>query len=159
MEDSSFLSQLTEIIAETGIDCRWLQIEVTETVLLQDVERMGSLFEQIRKMGIRIALDDFGTGYSSLSYLERYPIDTLKIDKSFVDRLEASSAKAEIVRMMINLAHGLGLEVSAEGVEQLSQAETLREFGCTLAQGFLYSPPVAESEMTRLLSKKFLPHR
>jgi EAL domain-containing protein (putative c-di-GMP-specific phosphodiesterase class I) len=159
MEDSSFLSQLTEIIAETGIDCRWLQIEVTETVLLQDVERMGSLFEQIRKMGIRIALDDFGPGYSSLSYLERYPIDTLKIDKSFVDRLEASSAKAEIVRMMINLAHGLGLEVSAEGVEQLSQAETLREFGCTLAQGFLYSPPVAESEMTRLLSKKILPHR
>jgi len=156
LEDPSFFSDLVDVISQTGIDCRCLQIEVTETVLLKDVERIASLFEQMRRMGIRIALDDFGTGYSSLSYLERYPIDALKIDKSFVNRLGTSSAKADIVRMMINLAHGLGLEVSAEGVEQLSQAESLWGFGCTLAQGYLYSPPIAEAEMTQLLHNKFI---
>ena len=156
LEDASFFSNLVEIIAETEIDCRWLQIEVTETVLLRDAERMGALFEQMRAMGVRIALDDFGTGYSSLSYLERYPIDTLKIDKSFVHRLEAGSSKADIVKMIIDLARGLGLQVSAEGVEKLHQVEALREFGCTLAQGNLYRPPVSMEEMTILLNNRFL---
>jgi diguanylate cyclase (GGDEF)-like protein/PAS domain S-box-containing protein len=155
LEDNGFLASLQAIIAETGIDCRWLQIEVTETILLQDTERLGVLFEQLRTMGIRIALDDFGTGYSSLSYLERYPIDILKIDKSVVERLTAGAGKLNILGMMFGLADGLGLEVCAEGLEDSRQEEALLQLGCTLAQGNLYSPPLPENEIALLLQRGF----
>jgi diguanylate cyclase (GGDEF)-like protein/PAS domain S-box-containing protein len=152
LEEANFFPDLIDLLAETQVDARSLQIEVTETMLLKDPDRVAALFAQIRKVGIRIALDDFGTGYSSLGYLEKYPIDSLKIDKSFVDRLGEGSTKKNIVRMIIDLARDLGLEVFAEGIQNVHQSDALMEYGCNLVQGYLYSPPLPAGEMSLLLN-------
>jgi diguanylate cyclase (GGDEF)-like protein/PAS domain S-box-containing protein len=153
LDDANFFPDLVDLLAEIQVDARSLQIEVTETMLLKDPERVTALFAQIRKIGIRIALDDFGTGYSSLSYLEKYPIDSLKIDKSFVDRLGEGSTKKNIVRMIIDLARDLGLEVFAEGIQNVHQSDALMEYGCNLVQGYLYSRPIPAGEMLLLLTQ------
>lgn len=153
LEDPSFFSQIVDVITETQVDARSLQIEVTETILLQDTERMAELFTQLRQLGIRIVLDDFGTGYSSLGYIERYPIDSLKIDKSFIHRLAKQSTKGDIVRMIIGLADGLGIKVTAEGVENQYQLDILREYGCTSVQGYFYSEPLPKDRMTMMLKE------
>ena len=114
---------LCTVLAETRLAPELLQLEVTESVLLAGPAVIGPLFERIRGLGVKIAFDDFGTGYSSLSYLERFQIDTLKIDKSFVDRMDDAFSNSEIVRMIMSLAHALGLKVIAEGIEVRAQCE------------------------------------
>ena len=142
LEEPAYLAELSEIVRETGIRPRLLQLEITESIFLRDSLRIGGLLNAMRAMGIRIAFDDFGTGYSSLSYLEKFPVDLLKIDRYFVQRMSKSYVHTEIVQMMVDLAHTIGMSVSAEGVENHEQAEALTRFGCNIAQGFLYSKPV-----------------
>ncbi len=147
-----FMDDLRDALIASGIDTGTLQLEVTESVFLAGAALVGSLFAQIRALGIKIALDDFGTGYSSLSYLERFQIDTLKIDKSFVDRVHDASAKSEVLRMIVALAHALGVDVVAEGVETREQRDALGRLGCTHLQGYLFSRPITETAATRLLT-------
>jgi diguanylate cyclase (GGDEF)-like protein/PAS domain S-box-containing protein len=149
-----FFPELVNVITETGVDARCLQIEVTESILLEDTERMSVVFSKMRQLGVQIALDDFGTGYSSLGYIERYPIDSLKIDRSFIERLQEETKHSNIIRMIIGLAQALDIKVTAEGVENQFQMEKLRDFGCTVVQGHFYSAPLSAEEMTEFLKEK-----
>ncbi len=142
-----FVENLEGVLARTKLQPELLQLEVTESVLLAGAAIVEPLFKSIRGLGVKIAFDDFGTGYSSLSYLERFQIDTLKIDKSFVDRMNDTSAKSEIIRMIIALAHSLGVKVIAEGIELQSQCDALSQLGCTDMQGYLFSRPIPEDEI------------
>ena len=151
LEEPGFFDDLLALIAESEITPEQLQLEITESVFLRNPDRMGALFCQIRACGVHIACDDFGTGYSSLSYLQLYPIDTIKIDQSFVRRLHTGQADADIIRMIIGLARALGMAVSAEGVEEIRQRALLSDLGCSVVQGYLYSRPVPFTEITRLL--------
>jgi diguanylate cyclase (GGDEF)-like protein len=147
-----FMSHLHEALDASGVDPRTLQLEITESVFLAGPAVVGALFAGIRALGIKIALDDFGTGYSSLSYLERFQIDTLKIDKSFVDRVCDASAKSEVLRMIVALAHALGVDIVAEGIETRDQRDALGRLGCTHLQGYLFSRPVPEAAATEMLT-------
>lgn len=153
LDEETFLAELSNIIEESGINPRVLQLEITESIFLKDAGRIGALFKQVRTLGVRIAFDDFGTGYSSLSYLEKYPIDTLKIDQSFVQHMRKGSVNADIVQLTIKLAQAIGMSVSAEGVEETEQALDLLEYGCAIAQGYLYSKPISLGGMAAMLSR------
>jgi diguanylate cyclase (GGDEF)-like protein/PAS domain S-box-containing protein len=147
-----FLIHLQEALDTSGIDPRVLQLEVTESVFLAGGAVVGAVFARIRSLGIQIAFDDFGTGYSSLSYLERFQIDTLKIDRSFVARIDDASSKSEILRMIISLAHALGVDIVAEGVENRAQRDALGHLGCTHLQGYLYSPAMPAGDAARMVA-------
>jgi diguanylate cyclase (GGDEF)-like protein/PAS domain S-box-containing protein len=147
-----FLIHLQEALDTSGIDPRLLQLEVTESVFLAGGAVVGAVFARIRALGIQIAFDDFGTGYSSLSYLERFQIDTLKIDRSFVARIDDASSKSEILRMIISLAHALGVDIVAEGVENRAQRDALGHLGCTHLQGFLYSRAIPAADAARMVA-------
>lgn len=147
-----FFTHLQEALDTSGIDPRVVQLEVTESVFLAGGSVVGGVFARIRALGIQIAFDDFGTGYSSLSYLERFQIDTLKIDRSFVARIDDASSKSEILRMIISLAHALGVDVVAEGVENRAQRDALGNLGCTHLQGFLYSVAVPAADAAQMIA-------
>jgi diguanylate cyclase len=154
LDELSFMTDLLRALEESGIPPHLLQLEITESIFLKEAVRIGALFQDIRSLGVKIAFDDFGTGYSSLSYLERYPIDTLKIDQSFVQHMGKGSVNACIVQMIIRLAHAIGMSVSAEGVENFDQATSLSTYGCNLAQGYLYSRPISLNAVTAMLEKR-----
>jgi diguanylate cyclase (GGDEF)-like protein/PAS domain S-box-containing protein len=151
--DPSLLATVESALQESGIDPRTLELEITETVAMEDVELTMSALTEIRKRGVTIAIDDFGTGHSSLSYLKRFPIDALKIDKGFVLDLPDKFEDAAIVSSVINLANGLGLRVIAEGVEKREQLDFLRDAGCRELQGFFFSYPVRVEEVEKLLAQ------
>ncbi|HYP01173.1 MAG TPA: EAL domain-containing protein, partial [Pyrinomonadaceae bacterium] len=136
------LEQVQEVLRETGLDPRSLKLEITETVVMENIETATRNLEQLRTLGVELSIDDFGTGYSSLSYLQRFPASTLKIDRSFVSRIAESDGSAEIVRTIMKLAQHLGMDVVAEGVETEQQSAQLRAMGCELGQGFYYSRPM-----------------
>jgi diguanylate cyclase (GGDEF)-like protein len=142
--------QVSRVLRETGIDPHCLKLEITESVVMENAEMATTLLNQLRALGVHLSIDDFGTGYSSLSYLHRFPVDTLKIDRSFVGRMSSGDENLEIVRTIITLAGNLGMEVIAEGVESEWQKERLRELRCKFAQGYLFSPPV-EAEKAALM--------
>ncbi|ARJ64334.1 histidine kinase [Magnetospirillum sp. ME-1] len=149
-------------LAETGLPPQYLELELTETVLMQRVDEVVSVLKSLRAMGVRISIDDFGTGYSSLSYLKRMPIDALKVDRSFVNDIFDDNSKvtedgAEIVSTIINLAHNLKLKAIAEGVETPEQAEFLRSKGCDEVQGYLISRPVSGEDLISLFDRNLLP--
>ena len=141
-EQEDFIDQLDRIIAETGIEIKHLKLEITETLLMNNTENADRVFNQLRQRNIQLAIDDFGTGYSSLSYLDRFPVDTLKVDRSFVSRLNKANQTSTIVKATLDLAHNLGFDVVAEGVETQQQAQQLREWGCEFAQGYFYAKPL-----------------
>jgi EAL domain-containing protein (putative c-di-GMP-specific phosphodiesterase class I) len=150
---SNLLEQITQILEVTGLDPRLLKLEITESVVMESVESAAGTLEKLRALGVELSIDDFGTGYSSLSYLHRLPIDTLKIDRSFVSRMADNNENKEIVRTIIMLAKTLGMGVIAEGVETNGQADLLRELGCQCVQGFLVSKPLdADSTERRILN-------
>jgi EAL domain-containing protein (putative c-di-GMP-specific phosphodiesterase class I) len=130
------------VLAETGVSADRLEIEITESAAIDSLKMASATLQRFRALGLHLSLDDFGTGYSSLSYLHRLPIDTVKIDKSFVDRIGEASEDREIVRTIVDLAHRLRLEVIAEGVETEGQLQALRDLRCERAQGYLFSRPV-----------------
>jgi len=140
------------VLGETGLEGSRLTLDVTETVYLKALAANTAMLDRLRDLGVRFSIDDFGTGYSSLTYLKRLPADFLKIDKSFVKGLGEDVEDKAIVRTIIELAHTLGLEVIAEGVETEEQAQQLKEMGCDMAQGFYFSKPLPPEEIPALLS-------
>jgi diguanylate cyclase (GGDEF)-like protein len=142
LRNPNFSAQLFALLKETGMRAEDLELEITEGVLIDDDRATSVALHNLRANGVRIALDDFGTGYSSLNYLKRYPVDCIKIDRSFVSQLSTGSVSVAIVQAMISLAHALDIEVTAEGVETQEQMAVLAEMGCNTFQGFLLSTPV-----------------
>jgi EAL domain-containing protein (putative c-di-GMP-specific phosphodiesterase class I) len=145
---------ITGALAASGLSPDRLELEITETTLLQDSEATLAMLYQLREMGVHIVMDDFGTGYSSLSYLQSYPFDKIKIDRSFVKDIAESVGSLNIVRAITALAKGLGMRVTAEGVETLEQRDALKDEGCSEMQGFLFSEPLPASLMERFFVAK-----
>ncbi len=144
--DQDLVDRVKSLLNRHGIDGRRLELELTETTLVTDLDATRTVLCDLRQQGVRVAIDDFGTGYSSLSYLKKFPVDTLKIDRSFLESIENTDENSAIVEAIVNLAHTLGLEVVAEGVESLVQKSFLAGIGCDLVQGRLLGPPVPAEE-------------
>jgi EAL domain-containing protein (putative c-di-GMP-specific phosphodiesterase class I) len=143
--------RLSRVLADTGFDPRRLEIEITESMLLGATGEVLGELSELRHIGVRIALDDFGTGYSSLGYLRRFPVDKLKIDKSFVQNLGITEDAAAIVECVTRLGRALGLAVTAEGVESSEQHRFVRSVGCHQVQGYLFSPPVEPERIDEMV--------
>ena len=150
-QQPSFMSTVAEILKETNLDPRWLELELTESSIMKEPEQAIEKLHELKLMGIKVAIDDFGTGYSSLNYLKRFPIDTLKIDKSFVADVCKDPHDTAIVRAIITLGHALDLTVIAEGVETQEQLQYLTSLGCDVVQGFLFSKSLTASAFEELL--------
>lgn len=150
--DSDFVQTIYEIIEKTGIDPKRLELEITETVALDEPEYTIETINKLSSIGIRFSLDDFGTGYSSMSYLKRLPISNIKIDKSFLDTITEDVSDQKIIQAIISLARNLNLQVIAEGVERFEQEQFLIESNCNIAQGFLYSKPVPKDQAEKYLN-------
>ena len=144
---------VTDTLAKTGLDSQWLEIELTESLALKDIDMAIKQMEALRSMGIRLAMDDFGTGYSSLSYIQILPITLLKLDRSFIINLENDVVAREIVSAVIKIAKSKKIETIAEGIETIGQARILYEEGCDYAQGFFYGKPMPPDEFGRFLEK------
>jgi diguanylate cyclase (GGDEF)-like protein len=142
LQQFDFVDKLAKILADTGLSGESLRLELTETMLMDRGEKTIDLLNQIKEQKIQLSIDDFGTGYSSLSYLHRFPIDTLKIDRSFVSLINAEGENCEIVNTIITLAHALGMNAIAEGVETPHQFTHLKNLGCEAAQGYLFAKPL-----------------
>jgi EAL domain-containing protein (putative c-di-GMP-specific phosphodiesterase class I) len=155
-----FLATVESALATSGLRAESISLEITESVMLHNADDARQTLSRIRNLGIQIHLDDFGTGYSSLSYLRDFPVDALKIDRSFVstaeDEATAGLASADIVRSIIALAGSMSLSVTAEGVETAAQVEALRDLGCTNMQGFHFSRPVEAAAAASMISTKSL---
>ena len=162
LRDSTIVSELEGIVTRTGCSPTWLELEITETSMVRDLEGVSLTLGKLRRMGFRIAIDDFGTGFSSLSHLRHLPVDTLKIDKSFVADIDGGrrgglGGGAAIVAAVTGLARGLSLEVVAEGVERPEQLEFLKAHGCTAYQGYLACRPLPSAELEAWLAQSAPP--
>ena len=146
------VEQVLDILRETGLDPSSLKLEITESVMMERGDYTRGVLEQLSQAGIELSLDDFGTGYSSLSYIHRFPVSTLKIDRSFITRM-GSEQNGEIVRAVIALARNLGMEVVAEGIETTAQLDQLRELNCAQGQGYYFSVPVDVKSASELIEK------
>jgi diguanylate cyclase len=151
LRDPGLVDVIREALAETGIGPHALCLELTESMLMQDVERSAAVLGELRAMGVRLALDDFGTGYSSLAYLRHLHVDRLKVDRSFMAEFDGQPAEQTIVAAIIGMARGLGLAVTAEGIETPEQLERLRALGCDAVQGFLLARPAEPAAIEHLL--------
>jgi len=152
-QDREFMDVLSRILDESEFEPKWLNVEITESVVIQDVRETIQKLKQLHAFGITVAIDDFGVGYSSLSYLKDFPIDQLKMDRSFVQNLPHSENDAKIARHIVDMAHSLGLSVIAEGVENARQLRFLKEIGCDEVQGYLLSRPVPAEDFGALLQQ------
>lgn len=152
IEQENSAAMFSKLLEETGCEAKWLELEITEHDMMQNPEQVISNLQYIKSLGISIAIDDFGTGYSSLSYLKRFPINRLKIDKSFIDELHLDEEDSILTKTIISLAKNLNLDLIAEGVEKQAQKEFLLEYDCEQIQGYLYSKPVPAQEV----EEKFL---
>lgn len=152
----NLLEQIKEALRVTGLDPHSLKLEITESVVMEKMEAVTETLRQLKALGVELSIDDFGTGYSSLSYLHRLPIDTLKIDRSFVSQMSQKGENREIVRTIITLAQSLGLKVVAEGIETSEQMAQLRRLKCEGGQGFLFSRPVEAQAASELLARRSL---
>jgi EAL domain-containing protein (putative c-di-GMP-specific phosphodiesterase class I) len=151
LEDNNLVVTVSQVLEEFGLDASRLTLEVTETVIMNDVPRSIQVLTALHKVGVKIAIDDFGTGYSSLGALRYLPVDTLKIDRSFVTDLARDQASADLTHRTLQLAADFRLHTVAEGVEELEQLEILRGFGCDAAQGFLFAKPQPLADIVKLL--------
>ena len=153
-QQPTFIADINQILKDTNLDPRWLELELTESSIMKDPEEAIEKLHELKLMGIKVAIDDFGTGYSSLNYLKRFPIDTLKIDKSFVADVCKDRHDTSIVRAIINLGHALDLNVIAEGVETREQLQYLTALGCDAVQGFLFSKALSVKAFEELLMEQ-----
>ena len=144
-------SRVAQILAETGLEASSLELELTESLMVEDAESAIATLQHLKNLGVCISLDDFGTGYSSLSYLTQYPFDTLKIDRCFISNITDGCTNAAIVKAIIEMAHSLCLEVIAEGVETEAEKDFLWRYKCDIMQGYLFSPPLAAADFEQLL--------
>ena len=145
-----FIREVQEVLAENGIPANQVEIEITESIMMDSAESAFRRIDELKTLGLKIAIDDFGTGYSSLSYLNQIPADLLKVDKSFIDRMNASESSRKYVAAIISIGHIMNMEVIAEGVEEDGQLETLREIGCDYIQGFIWGRPVPPEEAEKI---------
>lgn len=150
----NLVERITSILEETQIQPQDLELEVTESLMMDNVQQSILKLQQFREMGIKLALDDFGTGYSSLNYLRSFPIDTLKIDRSFIRDVVSNAHNAAVTNAIITLAKSLRLNITAEGVETAEQCEYIKAQGCHEIQGYYFSPPLPKEAMTELLAKQ-----
>lgn len=146
--------QMAAILEETGFPADCLVLEITESLLIEEDEKIYQALGSLRDMGIRLAVDDFGTGYSALNYLRHFPINLLKIDRSFIRDMVEDEGDARLVETIISMARGMGLVMVAEGVETAQQRELLRELKCKMVQGYLYSRPVSPAKIGALLTRE-----
>ncbi len=153
-QQPTFIADINQILKDTNLDPRWLELELTESSIMKDPEEAIEKLHELKLMGIKVAIDDFGTGYSSLNYLKRFPIDTLKIDKSFVSDVCKDPHDTSIVRAIINLGHALDLTVIAEGVETKEQLQYLSALECDVVQGFLFSKALSVTAFEELLMEQ-----
>jgi diguanylate cyclase (GGDEF)-like protein/PAS domain S-box-containing protein len=156
LQDPDLVQTVARTARQTGLDPRCLELEITEDTAMDDAPATAAVLEELKTLGVRVAIDDFGTGYSSLSYLERFPVDSLKVDRSFIGSLGRDPGATVLVRAMIDLAHALGSRVIAEGVETDEQFRRVRELGCDLAQGYHFSGPLPGEEAGALLETRAL---
>ena len=145
-------SEIRKSLEETGVDPGCLQLEIIETIAMGDAEKSGHVLAHLKALGVRLSIDDFGTGYSSLSRLRRIPVDTLKIDRAFISNMDRDPESREIVRIIIMLAHNLGLKAVAEGTETEEQVNLLKQLNCEMAQGYFFSRPADDQAMLKLLA-------
>jgi EAL domain-containing protein (putative c-di-GMP-specific phosphodiesterase class I) len=150
------LSDISEVLSQTGMSPEFLELEITESMIMHNVDRAARLLEAIKSLGIKLAIDDFGTGYSSLSQLKRFPIDTLKIDRSFVRDIPENSEDMAITEAIISLGKTLGVSVIAEGVESTNQLAFLEKRACDSMQGYLFSKPCTPDALINVLRKNLL---
>jgi EAL domain-containing protein (putative c-di-GMP-specific phosphodiesterase class I) len=141
------------VVTETGLEPRYLELEITETGLMEDLRSVADVLQELKEIGVLLALDDFGTGYSSLSHLKHFPIDALKIDQSFVRNLTTDEDATGIVTAMIGMGKTLRMRVVAEGVETREQLEILQEHGCPQGQGYYFCRPLPAEEFSQLLER------
>ena len=153
LERPEFVDEVRAALADSGLHPATLTLEITETVLMRKPESTAQLLAELKRLGVRIAVDDFGTGYSSLAYLRQFPVDSLKIDRTFITGLALSSEAHALTHTLIQLGKALGLQTLAEGVEQHSQVRALQREGCDLAQGFLFARPLAPDALERFLAE------
>ena len=153
--DPELSNEIWLVLKETGVSPSTLNLEITETIAMSDADRALFVLSEIKALGVCLSVDDFGTGYSSLSRLPRFPVDALKIDRVFISDMSTNRGNHEIVRLIINLAHNIGLKVVAEGTEKEDQINELMRLGCEMAQGFLYSPPVSAEAAFGLLMRNY----
>ena len=153
LRDPKLGTRILAILAETGFMPNRLELEITETALVDHIEVAQNVINRLRQAGVRIALDDFGTGYATLSQLLSFQLDRIKIDRSFVDRLGKSNDSAIIVRAILGLANGFGLAATAEGIEDAEQLATLKANGCQEGQGYLFEKAVPANEIPGVLEK------
>ena len=151
--DQALIPLVESALSQSGLNPKCLELEITESVAMENIELTLTVLKELREIGVSIAIDDFGTGHSSLNYLKRFPIDALKIDRSFVEDVPDRFEDAAIVRSVIQLAHGLNLRVVAEGVEKREQLEFLREHDCREVQGYYFSYPLASAEFLELFER------
>jgi diguanylate cyclase (GGDEF)-like protein len=157
LDDPRFNAQLAATLTETGLEPRSLILEITENVLMRDVEATRTALDEIKKLGVQLAVDDFGTGYSSLQYLRGFPIDILKIDKSFIEGVSGASDESALARAIIDLGDSFQLRVVAEGIERREQLDKLRKLGCDLGQGFYFARPMDAQAFETMLGGGVLP--
>ncbi|PWT89916.1 MAG: GGDEF domain-containing protein, partial [Blastocatellia bacterium] len=146
------VENIARVLQETKLSPHCLKLEITESVFSENMEEAVALLTQLRALGVQLSIDDFGTGYSSLSYLQRFPIDTLKIDRSFVMRMMENSENAQIVRTIVSLGQNLGMDVVAEGVETEEQLMLLKQLECENGQGYLFSNPLEVTQADQYIS-------
>ncbi len=153
MMKSDFLDEIRGLLRDSGIPASQLEIEITESIMIDSVDKALRCIDELKSMGIQIAIDDFGTGYSSLSYLNRFPANLLKIDKSFIDDMNTSESSRQYVAAIISMGHVMGFDVISEGVEKPDQLDTLKDIGCDFVQGFIWGKPLSEEQVRELLLK------
>jgi EAL domain-containing protein (putative c-di-GMP-specific phosphodiesterase class I) len=150
-------AQIGAILVEVGIHPSSINVEITETIAMADPQRSSLVLSELKALGVHISIDDFGTGYSSLSRLQGFPVDTLKIDRTFISKIDTDSETSEIVRIIITLAHNLGLKVVAEGAETAGQVSLLKELKCELVQGYFFARPGDHAAAQALLMSTYAP--
>ena len=149
---NGFIEEIRDLIESNGIAPELLEIEITESILMDSADKSLQCMNELRDMGVKLAIDDFGTGYSSLSYLNRIPANLLKIDKSFIDRINANESSKQYVAAMISIGHIMGLDVISEGVEEEEQLEALRSIGCDYVQGYIWGRPMSADDAEKLVT-------
>ena len=151
LRDIDFPESIEELLVGSGIDPGCLELEITENSIFDNFDQTVKVMKKLKSLGVRLAIDDFGTGYSSLSYLETFPVDTIKIDTSFLQKITHPDVKLPILSGIITIATEMGLDVIAEGVENETQLQFLKNAGCSMAQGFYFNASLERDDFLRLL--------
>ena len=151
---NNFIEEIKRVLDAYKVPAECIEIEITESIMIDSADKALQRIDELKLMGMKIAIDDFGTGYSSLSYLNSFPSDLLKIDKSFIDKMNMSASSRQYVAMIISIGHTLNLKVISEGVETSDQIDVLKQIGCDYIQGYVWGMPMPPEEAKKLLEQE-----